>query len=342
MSRSYIRGLVYCVFDDKSGPVPRMWVPATIRKDLLNKVALESMALSISTVKLTKQLCHIPLPQFKLKMLVKQFQYSDRSIRGGICDTALSLLFDDADDLIFYEYVRDFEDIMDKYAVKIKAIQEKKGSKSEIQKEISQLNEEVDNLIKTLYQQEMAQTDSTAFPETESSTTNNDGTLTKFKVIVCGDPSVGKTSLISRFTRNFFKRTYLATIGVHLTEKYVTVNEKSSKLILWDVAGQSKFSTFRKQFYNGAHGVILVYDVTDSTSFQNVKKWYTDVKSSSDNIEGIIIGNKMDLNTDRQVSTQNLEELSSELGLAAFETSALTGENVELAFKDLAGKLFNH
>src|SRR5271157_54109 len=342
MARSYIRGIVYCMFDEKAGPIPAVWFPATIRKDVLDKVASESMALTISTAKVTKQLLHIPLPQFNLKMLVKQFQYGDRNRRGGICDTTLAILFDEVDDLIFYEYVHDFEDVMDKSAVKINAIQEKKSGKNEIQKEIRQLNDELENLIKTLYQQEMSQSDSAAFPETDSSAVSNEEIQKKFKVIVCGDPSVGKTSLISRFTRNIFKRTYLATIGVHLTEKRVAVNDKSSMLILWDIAGQSKFSTFRKQFYNGTHGVILVFDVTDPESFQDVRKWYTDVKSSVENVVGIIIGNKTDLDTDRQVTTQDLEELSSELGLNGFETSALTGENVELAFKDLAGKLFDN
>ncbi|HME51099.1 MAG TPA: GTP-binding protein [Candidatus Lokiarchaeia archaeon] len=338
MLHSYIRGIVYSVFDEKAGPIPGLWFPANIHKDLLDKVASESMALSISSAKVTKQLCHIPLPKFKLKMLVKQFQYSDCNRRGGICDTTLALLFDEVDDLIFYEYVHDFEDIMDKCAMKINSVQEKKGSKNEIQQTINELNDDVESLIQTLYNQEMSQEDSAAFPEAEVETANSEAIQKKFKVIVCGDPNVGKTSLILRFTRNVFKRTYIATLGVNITEKHVKINDRSLMLIFWDVAGQSKFTTVRKQFYKGSYGVILVFDVTDPNSFQNIKKWYKDVKSSIKNINGIIIGNKTDLDDKRKISTQDLKKLSSELHMPTFETSALTGENVELAFEDMAGK----
>jgi small GTP-binding protein len=112
-------------------------------------------------------------------------------------------------------------------------------------------------------------------------------------------------------------------------------------LIIWDIAGQSKFSTFRKQFYSGTHGVIFVCDVTDPASFQDIKKWYADVNPTVKTVKGIIIGNKTDLDTSRQVSMQELEELSAELGMAAFQTSALSGENVDVAFEELARKLFN-
>jgi len=122
------------------------------------------MALSLSTAKVTKQLCHIPLPLFKLKMLVKQFQYNDRSRRGGICDTTLVVLYNESDDLVFYVYAHDFEAIMDKYAKDINEIQERLGNSSEIQAKLTQLNDEIEKRIEELFNLEISQGDQVVSP----------------------------------------------------------------------------------------------------------------------------------------------------------------------------------
>jgi len=348
MEQSYIRGIVYTVHDNKIGPVAYAWTPVGLSEELLDKVSWE-MSISndfTDTDRIMKPLVVFPLPTYKLKMLVKHFDYRDGKLRGGGCATTLALLFNEENDLIFYKFMPDFSALFDKYVMEINEIQEEfselqesKGRREKIQQKVNEFNNELQEVIKNLYSQEMEQTDDSAFPEVDSDAEIKVTAYNKFKVIVCGDPAVGKTSLIHQFTHHVFKRTYMNTIGVVLTEKLVTIDDEASNLILWDVAGQAKYNTFRKQFYTGACGVILVYDVTNPPSFYSIKKWYKDVSTCVGDIEGVIIGNKIDLVEERKVLTEELEQLGSELGFAVFVTSAMTGENVENAFKNLAEKL---
>jgi small GTP-binding protein len=166
----------------------------------------------------------------------------------------------------------------------------------------------------------------------------------KFKVVVLGDPQVGKTSTILRFTDNIFFRAYIPTMGLNITQKIFDVDTNIVELVLWDIGGQAKFELIRKKFYEGANIILILFDLTDPMSFANVPKWYQDIKNYMINnkaLKGYLIGNKNDLVKKRIVSEIDAKRLSYALNLEYLEISALTGHNVEMTFHKIARKLLN-
>ena len=170
-----------------------------------------------------------------------------------------------------------------------------------------------------------------------------DGKLPKgvfsIKVILCGDYRVGKTSLIRRFVNDSFEQSYVATIGVDISRREMRFDENCNlNFLLWDIGGQlQQMAPYRKRFYNGAHAAFLIFDKTRKESFVNIKKWIEDIdRRNPQGIPKILIGNKSDLSFDLEVTDEEIQEYSERLGLEYIETSAKTGENVDLAFKYIA------
>ena len=166
----------------------------------------------------------------------------------------------------------------------------------------------------------------------------------KFKIIVVGDPGVGKTSLILRYTNNAFRRSYIPTLGVHVSDKVFKINDVVVQLVIWDLAGQQKFDTMRHQFYFGSDGFILVFDLTNLNSFENLSNWFLDIQNQfkdQTNLMGYVIGNKCDLKEQVKINSENANELASYLNLSFLETSALSGQNVDKVFTQLAEALYN-
>lgn len=163
-----------------------------------------------------------------------------------------------------------------------------------------------------------------------------------FKVVIIGDPAVGKTSLLTKFSLNKFKFEYLPTVGVNITKEQLEVENPMGEdvlvnLMMWDVAGQPQFYMLHRPYFNGADGMILVFDVTRSSSFSNIKNWYnTAVKYGLSGIPRILVGNKIDLKDQRKIIIPMMEHLGDELNAPYFETSALTGENVKIIFREIA------
>jgi small GTP-binding protein len=163
-----------------------------------------------------------------------------------------------------------------------------------------------------------------------------------FKIIVIGDPAVGKTSLLRTFCAEKFEFEYIPTVGVNITKEKVTIKNDMGKetdvsLMVWDIAGQPQFYMLHRPYFNGADGMLLVYDVTRSSSFSNVNNWYsTSVKYGLSGIPRILIGNKIDLKDEKKIILPMAEHLSQKLNAPFFETSALTGENVSDIFHKIA------
>jgi small GTP-binding protein len=159
-----------------------------------------------------------------------------------------------------------------------------------------------------------------------------------YKIIVIGDPAVGKTSLLTNFCGDKFQYEYVPTVGVNITKQKVTVKNDMGKdtnitLMIWDVAGQPQFYMLHRPYFNGADGMILVYDVTRSSSFSNVNNWYsTAVKYGLSGVPRVLIGNKIDLKDEKKIILPMAEHLSQKLNAPFFETSAMTGENVAEMF----------
>ena len=163
-----------------------------------------------------------------------------------------------------------------------------------------------------------------------------------FKIIVIGDPAVGKTSLLTNFCGEKFNYEYVPTVGVNITKEPVTIKDDMGKditvnLMVWDIAGQPQFYMLHRPYFNGADGMMLVYDITRSSSFSNINNWYsTSVKYGLSGIPRILIGNKIDLKDERKIILPMAEHLSEKIGAPFFETSALTGEKVKLIFQKIA------
>ena len=167
-----------------------------------------------------------------------------------------------------------------------------------------------------------------------------------YKIIVIGDPSVGKTSLLTKFATDKFKAQYIPTVGVNIVKEKLELKvdnkEITVNLMLWDVAGQPQFYMLHKPYFNGADGMLLVFDVTRTSTFSNVKNWRnTTVKYGLSAIPRLLIGNKIDLKDERKISKEaHVGHLAEELNATYFETSAMTGENVDLIFRNIATAVY--
>lgn len=163
-----------------------------------------------------------------------------------------------------------------------------------------------------------------------------------FKTLIIGDSSVGKSNLLLRFSDNVFHDTFLPTIGVDFKIKNVSVYDKSIKLNIWDTAGQDRFKTITQAYYKGAHGIVVVFDITDRTSFEHVSNWFSEIKKNAgEGVVKILVGNKCDLTDSRAVQITEAEELAKSLGVHYLETSAKTGENVDQVFTNLSKQIYD-
>ncbi|GMM41293.1 hypothetical protein FOG51_02175 [Hanseniaspora uvarum] len=163
-----------------------------------------------------------------------------------------------------------------------------------------------------------------------------------FKLLLIGDSGVGKSCLLLRFADNSYNSDYISTIGVDFKIKTLKLdNDKIVKLQIWDTAGQERFRTITSSYYRGAHGIIVVYDVTDLESFNNLNNWLQEIdKFGTNGVTKIIVGNKNDLVDKKQVTLEMAQEFAKEKGnLTVLETSALSSENVEQAFITMAKEI---
>jgi len=161
-----------------------------------------------------------------------------------------------------------------------------------------------------------------------------------FKLLLIGDSGVGKSCLLLRFADDTYTESYISTIGVDFKIRTIELDGKTIKLQIWDTAGQERFRTITSSYYRGAHGIIVVYDVTDNESFQNVKQWLHEIdRYASENVNKLLVGNKSDLENKRVVSAEQGKEFADSLGIEFLETSAKTSVNVEQAFLTMASQI---
>ena len=163
-----------------------------------------------------------------------------------------------------------------------------------------------------------------------------------FKLVIIGDSGVGKTNILSRYLNDEFSLTSKATVGVEFGSTMVKKNGKLIKLQIWDTAGQERYKSITTSYYKGAKGAFVVYDITNKKTFKNIDKWILELKANgSEDILIILIGNKLDLEKNREVNTEEVKKKAEELDIPYFETSALNGSNIEHAFDVIVGEMFN-
>ncbi|KAF3778625.1 Ras-related protein [Nymphaea thermarum] len=163
-----------------------------------------------------------------------------------------------------------------------------------------------------------------------------------FKVVLIGDSGVGKSNLLSRFTRNEFSLESKSTIGVEFATRSLNVDGKVIKAQIWDTAGQERYRAITSAYYRGAVGALLVYDVTRHSTFENVERWLRELRDHTDpNIVVMLIGNKSDLRHLVTVSTQDGKAFAERESLYFMETSALEATNVENAFSEVLKQIYH-
>jgi small GTP-binding protein len=154
-----------------------------------------------------------------------------------------------------------------------------------------------------------------------------------FKIVLIGDSGVGKSNLLSRFTRDEFNLESKSTIGVEFATRALTVEGKNVKAQIWDTAGQERYRAITSAYYRGAVGALLVYDIAKVGSYEDVERWLQELRDHADpNIVVMLVGNKTDLESLRQVQTDVAKDFAQRSDLSFIETSALEAQNVEAAF----------
>ena len=161
-----------------------------------------------------------------------------------------------------------------------------------------------------------------------------------FKILIIGNSGVGKSCLLLRFAENMFSDNYISTIGVDFKIRKMELDGKSVKLQIWDTAGQDRFRTIIKSYYRGSNGIIVVYDITDRDTFEQVQYWMGEIDAhASPDVCRILVGNKSDLSDSRVVTQEEGAALARQYGIPFIETSAKDSSHVEDMFITMAKTL---
>ena len=337
--KKLIDAVIYTDVHDELGPNPIHWLPSNLPESVRMLVGIKTVTLLTGDQgSVPDSLLIIPFPSLKLKGLIRYIERKDESKRGGFARSAITFLFKETDDVIFYKYMAYLKAPFDETTRKIIELENRHVESLKVFEEIKILRDSVSELLDDFRTKEISLPTSKAFPEKRF----KDDKIVDYrlKLVVVGDPGVGKTSTILRFTDNAFLRTYVPTLGVSITEKLFDTKSGVIETILWDIAGQAKFETMRRHFYQGSEAILLIFDLTNRISFTSIKSWYHDVMKNMEKhhhqMLGYIFGNKSDLTELRKVNLVEALALAKELNLKYIETSALTGKNVEFAFYDIA------
>ncbi len=163
-----------------------------------------------------------------------------------------------------------------------------------------------------------------------------------FKLLLIGDSGVGKSSIVLRFADDTFSENYISTIGVDFKIRTISVNNKIIKLQIWDTAGQERFRTITTSYYRGAHGIIIVFDLTNINSLENIDQWFDNIhKYGNENIQKILVGNKSDLLRDKNITQLYIQEIIDKYNLIYIESSAKKDININNIFNELSLLLLN-
>ena len=162
-----------------------------------------------------------------------------------------------------------------------------------------------------------------------------------FKIIVLGDCAVGKSNILSKYSKNIFNKSSKSTIGVELITKFFKYEDKIIKINIWDTAGQERYTSMITTYYKGAKGALLVYDITRKNTFDNIDNWLKElITINSNNISMCLIGNKSDLSLLRKVEKEKAQEKANKYGIKFYETSALDSSNIKYAIEELIKDIY--
>jgi len=322
-----LQGVLYNV-NTEEGPEVKSHYPKSDFFDLakLNIIAIKTATLLTGEEgEVPEKISIITFAKYELLGIVYHFEFRDESSRGNYVDSNLVVLFNQKFSSIAYKYSELFEKLLNEV------------SKNIIENEITNNQENIYNIVQQLYENLLKNLASLRDAEQKALKKIQEPDY-RLKVVVIGDPNVGKTTMLLRYVDNCFQENYLPTIGVNISNKRILINGETVLLNFFDIAGQEKFELIRKVFYEGLNGTLIVFDITDKNSFNNLQNWIDDVASAflPGKIKGLIIGNKVDLRSDREITTESAKALARGIGLEYIEVSAKTGENINEAFSEIA------
>jgi len=334
--------IIFSQFDEKIGPFPFVFFPNNIPKFTQSRVSSMTIDLFTDTKEIFNELAIMSFPQINKKGLVKILDWKDPTRRGGRREATLTILFEGKDDPILYKYKDDIEEQINEFLIEFQPLVQKKEEKDILQVLLKKFHQNIKEFLLKLASQELQISDnSKEFPKTQEQSIKPEYA---FKNIIIGDPGVGKTSMVLQFTNQAFRISYIPTIGANITEKSVFLHDTEFKMILWDLAGQTKFQKIRSHFYVGTQFVILVFDLTKLASFRNIKRWYSDVKNNISNfneIEVLLCGNKCDLKEEIKIPREKALSLATELNIEYLETSAKSGKNINKIFVNMINNMIS-
>ncbi len=171
---------------------------------------------------------------------------------------------------------------------------------------------------------------------------NSEMTSKSYKVLLLGNSYVGKTCILLRFSEDKYNDDYEVTIGLNYKIKTLNINDNQIKMQIWDTSGEEKFKAIAKNFYRGAHGVLLIYDICEKNSFLDVKSWIEQIIENTDNDDVVMIlcGNKCDMEKERQISKKEGENLANSYKIPFFECSAKDNINIDEIFNTMAQNIY--
>ena len=163
-----------------------------------------------------------------------------------------------------------------------------------------------------------------------------------YKIIIIGDSGVGKSNILGRYLNNEFREDTKSTVGVEFGSKRLMLENIAIKLQIWDTAGQERYRAITSAYYKGSKGCFIVYDITNKQSFDDIQKWYEEIKRSGDkDISIILVGNKCDLEKERKISSEMAKNKAKEMNCAFYETSALSNIMIKDVFKIMCENIYN-
>ncbi len=327
-NKEILQGILYTTLGN-AGPEVKYCYP----ENCLDAVQLNLIPIKTSSLltgeegEVPERIAIITFAKYKLIGLVKFFEVNVEGARGGANDSNLSILFNEEFSSIAYKYSENFEPLLKEVSKRINEF-EMANNDQKIGETVKELYESLLQNLVTLQEAEKRALTSLADKKPSF----------RFKIVVIGDPSVGKTTLILRYVDNAFRKSYLPTIGVNVSVKKVLIDDKVVSLSFFDVAGQQEFRLMRRSFYQGVDGALIIFDVTNRDSFQNLEHWISDVGQEFPTKvpRGFVVGNKIDRESDRVITKEDGMKIAQKYGLNYVETSAKNGENVNDTFLKLA------
>ena len=163
-----------------------------------------------------------------------------------------------------------------------------------------------------------------------------------YKILLLGNALVGKSSILIKYSDDYFPENYIATVGIDYKLKHFELaNGKKVKVQIWDTAGQDRYKSLTKNYYKNSNGIILVYSVVDKKSFDEISNWIEDIREETkDDIIIFLVGNKIDLNDKRVISINDAKKLAENYNIKYYETSAKTGNGIDILFNDLITHIY--